>query len=207
MKDGKKNFFWASYADLMTSLFFIMLVLYVLTFIKLRYDQEVYRVKAEELDKIREIEKSINQIDSTYFKYNTEHKKHILNISVKFNGGSSDIFNIPKDIRNDLVKAGNSIVNFIGKFKEEDNIKYLVIIEGQASKDGADINDRLSYERALSLIKFWRHNKIDLRNISNCELIIAGSGEGGVPREQPDYPPKNQRFLIHIIPKTGKIGN
>jgi hypothetical protein len=35
-----------------------------------------------------------------------------------------------------------------------------------------------------------------------------GNGEGGVPREMPDWRNSaNQRFLIHIIPKTGVIEN
>ena len=223
----EKSFFWVSYTDLMTTLFFVMLVLYVLTFIKLRYEQErykvkveekveeldklryeqeMYKVKAEELDKIREIEKSINNIDSTYFKYNTEYKKHILNINVKYKSESTNINDINQSNRTKLVNAGNSIKNLIGKLKHEDNIKYLVIIEGQASKLGEqDYNYNLSYQRALSLIAFWKYNSIDLDDLKNCELIIAGSGEKGLPRDI-ENDRNNQRFLIHIIPKIGKIG-
>ena len=36
MKKGKIDFFWPSFADLMTSLFFVMLVLYVLTYLKMK---------------------------------------------------------------------------------------------------------------------------------------------------------------------------
>lgn len=37
-----------------------------------------------------------------------------------------------------------------------------------------------------------------------CELVISGSGEGGVPRDttREDF---NQRFLIHIVPVIGNI--
>ena len=37
---SKKSFFWASYADLMTSLFFIMLTLFVLTIVMLKRQSE-----------------------------------------------------------------------------------------------------------------------------------------------------------------------
>ena len=36
MKKKSEGFFWASFTDLMISLFFIMLVLYVLTFVRLK---------------------------------------------------------------------------------------------------------------------------------------------------------------------------
>ena len=64
----------------------------------------------------------------------------------------------------------------------------------------------MSYQRALGLKKFWEDRDIFLDKLENCELIIAGSGEGGIPRELPDLGnQKNRRFLIHIIPKTGEI--
>ena len=208
MKNGKeKSFFWVSYTDLMTTLFFVMLVLYVLTFIKLRYEQQTYKAKAEELDKIREIEQSINNIDSTYFKYQKEYKKHILNLNIKYKSGSADIYNIDYKTRTDLINAGKSIKKLVNQIKTEENIKYLVIIEGQASKYGdEDFNYELSYKRALSLIKFWKSRRINFEDMQNCELIIAGSGEHGVPRDNVNDR-NNQRFLIHVIPKTGKIGN
>ncbi len=53
----KANFFWASYADLMTSLFFIMLVLFVLTVVMLKRQA---RATEEELKKIQEIASAID---------------------------------------------------------------------------------------------------------------------------------------------------
>jgi outer membrane protein OmpA-like peptidoglycan-associated protein len=204
--NNKKDFFWVSYADLMTALFFIMLVLYVLTFVKLRYEQQVYKAKAEELDKIKEIEESINNIDSSYFKYDTNHKKHILNINVKFKSGSADMYDISDITRRKVVNAGKSVKGLVDNLTIGANIKYLVIIEGQASKYGdEDFNYDLSYRRALSLMKFWKAKGVDFDKLKNCELIIAGSGEKGVPRDTQNEK-NNQRFLIHIIPKTGKIG-
>ena len=73
-----KSFFWASYADLMTSLFFIMLVLFILTTVMLkRQVGEIEKIKEateEQMEKIKEIENAVNEIDTTYFAYNNEHK-------------------------------------------------------------------------------------------------------------------------------------
>jgi hypothetical protein len=46
--------------------------------------------------------------------------------------------------------------------------------------------------------------EIDFSNMEKCELVISGSGEGGVPRncENEKF---NQRFLIHIVPVIGNI--
>jgi hypothetical protein len=103
------------------------------------------------------------------------------------------------------VEAGKAILNLIKTLPKEENIHYLIIVEGQSSRDNWTGNDILSYNRALSLKQHWINNSIDFSSIKNCELVIAGSGQGGMPRLQPDKPPHNQRFLIHIIPKVGKI--
>jgi outer membrane protein OmpA-like peptidoglycan-associated protein len=207
----KGNYFWASYSDLMTSLFFIMLVLFVLTVSVLNRQQKLLEeqarkltIEAEAFNKIQELEKGVSEIDSKWFKYNEEHKKHILTINVAFNKGSAEMNNIPQTTQNDLLNAGQGIRKFInavtGKYE---NAKYLLIIEGQASKDGYTLNDELSYRRALSLKNFWLHNGVSFS--SNCEVIVAGSGVGGSLRDS--YETNNQRFLIHIILKPGLFDN
>ena len=204
------SFFWASYADLMTRLFFIMLVLFILTTVMLkRQVDEIEKVKEateEQMEKIREIENAVNEIDTTYFEYNQEHKKHILKIDVSFDVGSSDIENIPLDIREKLLDAGNAIRNFISAASQRYGVKYLLVVEGQASKDYFQRNYELSYERALALVKYWEQYGL-LFNKDECELIISGSGQSGSLRVEPDVKGNsaNQRFLIHIIPKPGVI--
>jgi hypothetical protein len=89
------------------------------------------------------------------------------------------------------------------KFNEFD-IKYLIVIEGMASKDNYAENFELSYKRALSLYRFWIANDI-LFNSEICEIQIAGSGTDGVREYSGRDERKNQQFLIHIVPKIGKI--
>lgn len=205
--EKKRDFFWLSYSDLMTSLFFVMLVLFVLVYTMQNKMIGELGEKGRELDRIKEIEKTVNNIDTAYFKYDAENKKHILNMQFLFPKGSSDISKIVPDKRADLLKAGDVIKQLILKYPEEENIKYLIVVEGQASKDNWVGNDDLSYHRAQSLIKFWEQNNVGLDKLKNCEIIVAGSGEKGIPRTQPDIGNANQRFLITIVPKIGQMKN
>lgn len=161
--------------------------------------------KGRELDRIKEIEKTINNIDTTYFRYDKINKKHILNMHFLFPSGSYNISQIFPDKRVDLIKAGKVIKDLILKYPAVDNIKYLIVVEGQASKDGWRGNEDLSFHRAQSLLWLWKSNKIGLDKLQNCEIIVAGSGEKGIPRTQPDSGTANQRFLITIIPKIGQM--
>ncbi len=209
MKQKKESYFWASYSDLMTSLFFVMLVLFVLTIALLHKRmvqiEEERQATTEQLNKIKEVQKATENIDNNYFDYRAEYKKHILKIAVRFNSGSADINNISTETRDDLKKAGQSIVRFIND-NAKDGIQYMLIIEGQASRDYFTQNYELSYERALSLKKFWEANNISFG--SSCEVLISGSGDGklnGTDFMREKTEKANQRFLIHIVPKYGTI--
>jgi outer membrane protein OmpA-like peptidoglycan-associated protein len=197
-KNKKESFFWTSYSDLMTSLFFVMLVLFVLLHNKISEQA----LKLEEFEKIEEIKKSLNNIDSTYFAYNADYKKHILKIRVNFPTGKSEISHIDYNTQQALQEAGRAVKNQIDEVtRTNPEIQYLLIIEGQASKDNYTYNYELSYERALALSRFWQKSGIDFGK--NCEVLISGSGTGGSMRSTIES--ENQRFLIHIIPKTGEI--
>lgn len=209
-KVKKESFFWASYSDLMTSLFFVMLVLFVLAIALLGSNLRKVKKEGEatkaQMDKVKEIENAINTIDSAYFDYSSKFKKHILRIQVNFPIGSSTLNTIDKETLSQLHNAGIAIERFIQKVTHDYPVQYLLIIEGQASRDRYARNYELSYERALALKRFW-----DGRNIHfgrNCEVLISGSGDGnlsGTDFMRESYEPNNQRFLIHIIPKPGII--
>ncbi len=99
-----------------------------------------------------------------------------------------------------------TISRFLAELVAKDrNASYLLVIEGQASKDDYALNNQLSYERALSLFKFWFP---DSKSLSfggyPCEIVIAGAGVwDGKPRSNVNE--ENQRFLIQIMPKPGII--
>lgn len=217
MTSGDKSFFWASYADLMTSLFFVMLTLFIVVIIVLNNDRIMVKEEKDDLqdkiDKADEINNATRELDtkhSEYFQYYPEYKKHKLGVTVNFPTNSASMGNIPAHTKNDLIKTGHILQEFINKTtKNNPQIQYLLIIEGQASRDNSVYNYELSYQRALSLKRFWENNGVNF-NDKNCEVLICGSGDGrlsgtGLMREKQEK--LNQRFLIHILPKPGKIGD
>lgn len=227
MKGKSATFFWPSYADLMTSLFFIMLVLYVLTFIKLKNEQAGLLTKAEQYDKIMEIEESLKNIsDNQYFRYNEDNKRHELLVDVQFKSWN---YKISPQYKNDLINAGKQLRKIVENIKTDKDVRYLVVIEGMAARGERSIKDWekrydgnyyvfedyisgldyayiLSYRRALELKQLWENNDIFF-NSEIFEVIIAGSGLYGTDRYIGQEEHKNKRFLIQIIPKIGKIHN
>ena len=204
MPRNRSNTFWLSYSDLMTSLFFIMLVLFIVCVVKMKgindqLDKEV-NAKEEQLKKIEELNNSIKD---------EQFKRHTLkDIEVSFNTYSSNIYDIEQEQLDKLLKAGLAIAHFMNSAKSKiPEAQYMLIIEGQSSKDYYTRNYELSYERALALIKFWSSNGIEFDSLGNCEVLISGSGQSSKFRVQPDIRGNkdNQRFVMHIIPKPGII--
>jgi len=208
-KNKKETFFWTSYSDLMTSLFFVMLVLFVLVIVLLHnkmtdIDKDRKATQAQ-LDKIKEIDESVKNIDKNYFQYDADFKRYTLkNINSSFKSNSSDMNDISKQDKDKLCEAGRSIKKFVqDAVTNNPEVKYLLIIEGQSSKDNYQYNYELSYERALALVKYWNSERISF-NDNHCEIIISGSGQDS-PFRIKENENRNQRFVIHIIPKIGEI--
>lgn len=201
MKAQNSGFFWPSFADLMTSLFFIMLVLYVLTYLKLTNQQ---RATQQQLDKIKEIQAAVKELPDEFFRYDSTYKRFSLVQNIEFQRGKDVIQN--NDIEY-LTRVGKSISDLINTLKTKyayQDIKYVVIIEGMASRDNYADNYGLSYKRALSVLSLWKREKIRFDH-SVCEIQIAGSGIGGIGRYPPSQEIQNQRILIQIVPKIGEI--
>ncbi len=201
MKGKDSDFFWPSFTDLMTSLFFIMLVLYVLTYLKLNYQQ---RATEQQLNKIKEIQAAVKELPKEYFQYDSIYKRFSLVQNVEFEKGKDRIK--PK-YEKYLIDLGLSIRNLIDtlKFKyAQHDIKYVVVIEGMASKDNFNDNFPLSYKRSWAVLKLWQEKKIIL-DPNVCDVQIAGSGTNGIGRFSANEENKNQRILIQIVPKIGEI--
>lgn len=196
MKPTRNEILWPSFTDLMMSLFFIMLVLYVITYLYMKNQQ---LVSEHELRKIKEVQKAVNALDAKYFSYDSSYKRFTLNRQISFPLQRSEITR--EDDRQYLLNVGRNIEQLIVQLRKKyakDNISYMVVIEGMASKDQYDRNFQLSYERSLALYRLWQEAGIKL-DARTCELQIAGSGIAGVGRAINE--PANQRFLIQIIPK------
>ncbi len=218
MQPKKESFFWTSYSDLMTSLFFIMLTLFVLVIVLLHKRMEATE---RQLEAIKKVEASTKELDRTkHYAYKKEYKKYVLDVPCFFEQLKSDLSDLQTDTE-ELKQAGVELKEFLSRNSTN---QYLLIIEGQASRNSTkqtDQNYRLSFQRALTLMKFWK----DVCGIdfgANCEIQIAGSGDGRynfgftngednarfvqldktLMRERGQNEYKNQRFVIHVIPKN-----
>lgn len=246
--DGKNNgSFWPSYVDIMTTLFAITLILFAVSFSRFKIKEKQLQNLVDEYENIITVYSTVGAIDSTrYFGYNEHYLKHLFTVDVEYQQKEYRIDKLKLDLtdtlaannkRDSIILAGNIVQETILKLEKDtainkngNNIKFLVIIEGQSSKVKFDIDDwrnnyTLSYLRAQFLNEFWKSKGIDLASIPKCELIISGSGEGGLPRVIPNEAAiravaeddkdfarrwnqeegKNQRFLIHVVPVIGNI--
>ncbi len=199
----RDNFFWISYSDLMTSLFFIMMVLFVVTIGYLQYQKSATE---KQLAKIQELQAAVQQLPADYFEYQPLYKRFRLKEQIRFSRGESKI---PDSYRSYLVNVGQAVFRLIYTMSHDPafrdlDIKYLIVIEGMASKDNYPLNFELSYKRALSLYNLWRMEGI-VFDPAYCEVQISGSGTRGIREYSGDEEYKNQQFLIHIIPKMGQI--
>lgn len=200
MAQKRESFFWTSYSDMMTSLFFIMLTLFVLTIVLLG---QRMRATERELAHIKAIEQSTRDLSGRYFFYNEEYEKYVLRIDVFFPELQSDFGFLSAECKDSLDKAGDEIAGFMRRHSDG---KYLLIVEGQASANSeawTDRNYQLSFDRAKNLMRFWLadcHKDFG----DNCEVQIAGSGDGRLNIKSMRNPVevRNQRFLIYIIPKN-----
>ncbi|MBG7613171.1 flagellar motor protein MotB [Polaribacter sp. BAL334] len=210
----KSGFFWVSYADLMTSLFFIMLVLYVISFAILQTKQNTLEVQANQLKEIKDIQKAIENLDNTYYHFDTVNKRYKLNIDVRFKSNSSNIIDIPLSTRINLAKAGKNLFNKVKSIIDTSKtIDYLLIIEGNAQRSNnnwvsnPNMGYNLSYNRALSLFNYWKEIGADFNSLgTQCEVILAGSGYFSHSRDEEDEN-NNRRFTIQVTSKVGKFLN
>lgn len=218
MTEKKESFFWTSYSDLMTSLFFIMLTLFVLVIVLLHKRMEATERQLEEIKKVEASTKELGR--SKNFAYKSEYKKYVLDVRCFFDDTRHELADLQADTAS-LHQAGTEIKEFLDR--NESN-QYLLIIEGQASRNSTrwtDANYDWSFRRALTLMKFWKDIcLIDFG--ANCKIQIAGSGDGRynfgytggedterfrlldatLMRERGSKEKENQRFVIRIIPKN-----
>ena len=218
MKESK-DFFWPSYVDLMTALFLIMLVLFVLGFKRSNDKQRdnerlisELKVQVQEKRKLDEIKAALKRLESNYFEYNAIYKRYELKFPVTF-APKSDV--LPYDAQAPLVKAGRFLLSQMQAIRNDDNVQYLIVVEGRAAKDlRYPANDshnldgpavrQLSYSRALAVIRLWE--QAGLRFPGNLEVVAAGSGFRGAGRYTGNQEALNKRFIIQIQPKIGSIG-
>lgn len=225
--NNKKALFWTSYSDLMTSLFFAVLVLFVVVVVAMgAVNRQVQEAKEklekalidanatnEQLNQILRLQDQFNTLTtSSSLKYDEQKRMFYAKDFVGI-----EIFEPNKDIiKNEYVetvnRVGKDIKELIESLKANNkDFKYQLVIEGTAAipyrelKAGTFNPDNvgmyeLSYRRALALYNKWKH--LNFRE-SYTEIIIAGSGFNGINRDK-IIEDNNKRFVIQIIPKIEK---
>ena len=219
---NKDNSFWLSYSDLMTSLFFVMLVLFIMCIVKMKLInsnlQETLKeanASKEQLEQILQLDKQFEVLSKSSALVYIEEKKTF--VAKDFIG--VEIFNpnddtIKKEFTSTVDKVGLSLQRIVKDLYEKNpQLSFQMIIEGNAAIPYDDLVNKkynpdsyqmylLSYRRALALYLKWKSNGLNFRKY-NTEVLISGSGFNGINRDLKKED-NNKRFVIQIIPKISK---
>jgi len=220
-KRKKESYFWTSYSDLMTSLFFVMLVLFIICFVKvggmngeLRRAYKEAIADKQDLENILRLEDQFKVLsESSSLEYDSIRKMFYAKDFQEKEIFYSNDDKIKPEYLGIVDTVGNDILQILQSLNENENFNYQMVIEGNAAIKWQDLKSgnynpdnvemyHLSYRRALALYLYWRKKGIDFRKY-NTEVIIAGSGFNGINRDNKveDY---NKRFIIQIIPKINR---
>lgn len=215
-KDTRQDSFWTSYADLMTSLFFIMLVLFVICMIQVGRKNIALgkalgeaKVTIKQQEQLLQMEEQFKLLsNSTCLGYDSEKRMFYAKDLVGIEIFDPDEENIKDEYIDTVDKIGQDLIAIL-KELGKNNFSYQLVIEGTAAIPWSSLQNNsfnpdskyayeLSYRRALALYNAWR--RYDFRQY-NTEIIIAGSGFNGINRDNL-VEENNKRFIIQIIPKV-----
>lgn len=235
MEIKNKDFFWPSYVDLLTALFAVVLVLFILSYYNFKNKKEelerIVKIKEQEASILNKVKANLKlfEADREIFLYDTVYNRIQLAFEIKFKKGyqyyqitQADIQSNYEQTVTNLSSLGNKLEKIILQFKDQKmkdstmkDISYLMVISGSASRWGNDNeNYILSYKRALSLYDFWK-NKLNIDFDSSkyhdiIELQIAGIGAGGIGRYNLPFDSQDikeeEKNQRFIIYITPKIG-
>lgn len=226
-----KDYFWVSYLDLMTSLFAVMLVLFVLSYKmfldkNVKNEDEIAKLAEQKARLEAQIAKSqlvLNIQNALLLFENADYFKldNCNRTMLKTNG---DLFNsqgdkiIEKHIPS-LESAGRELKRKIDTIVSLDkNVEYVIFIEGTAALnlntgnkgDSVDIFN-LSYRRSLALLDLWRNVGIintekTPSNNNRYRYLLSGqevlvAGSGYFGYCPDSNEDNNKRFVVQIIPK------
>jgi len=221
MKKKTKDYFWMSFSDLMTSLFFVMLVLFVLTFVKLKQGQskliskqheleakqDELLVENEKLNKILKLEEQFKPLqEDGEFIYLSKCKKYISKDLRGVEIFEANETTIKEEYMRSTIATGEKLESLLFQLNQKNpEFSYLIIIEGNVANNWETSYEKddeggymTSYRRALAVYNLWIDSGIGLRKY-NSEILICGSGFNGLCRD--DVEEYNKRFSIQIVPK------
>ena len=206
----------------MTSLFFIMLVLFIICVVKMENANVVLsnalkdaNASKEQLERILQLDKQFEELSKSSALLYVEDKKVF--VAKDFIG--IEIFDPMDDrIREEYLETvdevGKSLQEVLMNLYEKNpHLSFQLVIEGNAAipykklvKNTFNPDSKamyeLSYRRALALYLRWKRDGFDYRKY-NTEVIISGSGYNGINRDM-EVEDNNKRFVIQIIPKISR---
>jgi len=217
---NKKSLFWTSYSDLMTSLFFAMLVLFVVVVVamgtvnkQLKDALNRAEITIEQQNQVLKLQEQFQTLaGSTSLDYDEEKRMFYAKDFVGIEIFKPNEAEIKQEFLSKVDEVGSDIKNIIDSLnRRSGRFKYQLVIEGTAAipykeKIAKTFNPNnyemflLSYRRALALYKRWEYLNFPK---SNTEVIIAGSGFNGKNRDD-IIEENNKRFVIQIIPKIDR---
>ena len=151
MDIGRKNkeSFWPSYVDIMTTLFAVMLILFAVSYARFKLKEGQLEMLVKDYKDIIDVYSKVDSIDkSSFYAYDSLYLKHTITISIAYQDKEYDIHKLKLDQtgqvaqanekRDSIRQAGILAQNIIKELEENssssNNIKFLVVIEGQSSK-------------------------------------------------------------------------
>jgi hypothetical protein len=204
----KNDFFWVSFSDLMTTMFFVMLVLFVLTVVYLKIEQAKTEAELGDLKRIVQLKEQFKPLeDDGQFHYLPICKKFVAKELMGQEIFEPEKTEILPDFIKPTVEIGKKLESFLNDLQQQNpDFSYLLVIEGNMANTWNQRYDKnspnaykKSYERALAVYNLWLKNNINFRK-KNVEVLISGSGFHGLCREPVEE--NNKRFSIQIIPKV-----
>ncbi|MGJ8744901.1 hypothetical protein [Polaribacter sp.] len=176
----KSNFFWVGYADLMTSLFFIMLVLFVVTISFLQFkmkeneriiveNKDLFRnnstlisslqnkekqlnIEIQRLNRLLKIEEQFKPLeDSPYFVYLDQCKKFVARDLIGKQIFESKQTIIKNEFIEVTVRAGEVLENFLKNMQNSNpDQSYLLVIEGNMANE---------LDKSININDLWGYKK------------------------------------------------
>lgn len=204
----KNNIFWVGFSDLMTSLFFVMLVLFVLAVGYLKISQRGLIKEVERVNKLLNMEKQFEPLkEDGDFYYLEECKKFIAKDLMGVEIFEPNKTNILPQYKNKTINLGNKLKTFLIELQNKNpEFSYLLVIEGNMANDWKQSINKdnnwgyeKSFQRALAVYNLWLSEGINFRDY-NVEVMLCGSGFNGLCRDSIEE--NNKRFSIQIIPKV-----
>lgn len=235
MKRNEDNgSFWLSYSDLMTSMFFIMLVLFIVCLVKVsvsykaleeanKRTEEVLaqtRATMEQYKQVLELDDQFKELSNSSRLGYDENKKMFyakdfvgIEIFDPYNGNNlEEATTILSKYKPTVDSVGNDLVNILKKLHEKNpSFRYQLVIEGTAAipweekKKGSFNADSPTMYNLSYRRALSLYNEWKKLNLRQYNTEIIIAGSGfNGINRDEKIEDNNKRFIIQIIPKVSR---